>query len=76
MYFDRKISREQQAASASAGFTNYAQNLQKVGAFNTVQGFWHHYSYMQAPDAIPKDHNLYMFRGDAMPAWEVSGRRD
>jgi translation initiation factor 4E len=71
-YFDKKMSREAQAAQqAGSGFTNYAQNLQRVGAFNTVQGFWHHYSYMQAPDSIPKEHNLYMFRGAATPAWET-----
>jgi translation initiation factor 4E len=73
LWYDKKLSREQLSAqqASGAGFTHYTQNLQKVGMFDTVQGFWHHYSYMQQPDAIPKDHNLYMFRGSATPAWET-----
>lgn len=78
LYFDKKLSRDvnvqaatQQAAPASGGFVNYAQNLQKIGAFNSIEGFWKHYSFMQAPDNIPKDHNIYMFRNDLIPAWET-----
>lgn len=55
-YFDRKLSREAQSA---AGFTNYAQNLQKIGMFDSIEGFWSHYAFMQQPDNIPRDHNLY-----------------
>lgn len=59
-YFDKKLSRESQAVATQAqgGYTNYAQNLQKIGSFNSLKTFWQHYSYMQTPDAIPKDHNL------------------
>lgn len=59
-YFDKKLSRESQAVATQAqgGYTNYAQNLQKIGTFNSLKTFWQHYSYMQTPDAIPKDHNL------------------
>lgn len=58
-YFDRKLARDASAASSAASFQTFAQNLQKVGRFDTIEGFWRHYAYMQQPDQIPRDHNLY-----------------
>jgi hypothetical protein len=69
-YFDKKLARESVQAQSAASFQHFQQNLQKCGQFDTVQGFWQHYSYMQAPDAVPKDFNYYLFRGSAVPAWE------
>jgi len=63
-YFDRKLPKP-------ATFKNYAQNLQKMGNFDTLEGFWKHYSYLKSPDQIPNGHNLFMFRHSLTPAWEV-----
>lgn len=63
------------SSSGSSPTTNnyqsYEKNLQKVGLFNSVESFWRHYSYMAAPDTLPKDHNIYLFRNNLVPAWEV-----
>lgn len=64
MYFDKKLPKP-------ADFKNYQQNLQELGRFNTLEGFWRHYAYLKKPDAIPKGHNLFMFRHSYIPAWET-----
>jgi translation initiation factor 4E len=64
LYFDKKLPKP-------ANFKNYEKNLQKVGKFNTVEGFWRHFSYLKKPDDIPKGHNLFMFRNSLTPAWET-----
>jgi len=63
-HFDKKLPKP-------ANFKNYAQNLQKLGKFDTLEGFWKHYSNLKSPDAIPNGHNLFMFRHSLTPAWEV-----
>jgi translation initiation factor 4E len=52
-------------------YEDYTNNLQKLGRFNTVEGFWRHYSYLKKPEDIPKGHNLFMFRHNYTPAWET-----
>lgn len=64
MYFDRKQAKP-------TTYQNYRQNLQKMGAFDTLEGFWKHYSYLKSPDDIPNGHNVFMFRENLVPAWET-----
>lgn len=64
LYFDKKLPKP-------TDYKNYHQNLQKMGRFNTLEGFWRHYSYLKSPDDLPRDHNLFMFRHDLVPAWET-----
>jgi translation initiation factor 4E len=47
------------------------RNLIKLGTFNTLEGFWRHYAYLQQPDLVPKDHNIYLMRNQYVPAWET-----
>lgn len=63
-HFDKKLPKP-------TDFKNYASNLQKLGKFDTLEGFWRHYSYLKSPDAIPTGHNLFMFRHSLTPAWET-----
>lgn len=63
-YFDKKLPKP-------ADYKNYEKNLQKLGKFQTIEGFWRYYSWLKKPDAIPKGHNLFMFRHNHIPAWET-----
>lgn len=63
-HFDKKLPKP-------ADYANYASNLQKIGKFDTLEGFWRHYSHLKSPDKIPNGHNLFMFRHDYTPAWET-----
>jgi len=63
-YFDKKLTKP-------ADYKNYEKNLQKLGKFQTLEGFWHYYAWLKKPDTIPKGHNLFMFRHSHIPAWET-----
>ncbi len=47
-HFDKKL-----AKATETDFKKYAQNLQVLGKFDTLEGFWRQYSYLQSPDSIP-----------------------
>lgn len=64
LYFDKKQPQPTE-------YEDYASNLQKLGRFNTLEGFWKHYAHLKKPDAITKSHNLFMFRHNYTPAWET-----
>lgn len=64
MYFDKKQPKP-------TDYKNYASNLQRLGFFNTLEGFWRHYAWLKGPDNLPKGHNLFMFRRGLIPAWET-----
>ncbi len=65
-FFDRKLQ------TKAADYKNFEQNLHKLGQFDTVEGFWRHFAYLNSPDTLPRDHNVSMFRHNYIPAWEVS----
>eukprot|EP00927_Polykrikos_kofoidii_P071955 TRINITY_DN68134_c0_g1_i1.p1 TRINITY_DN68134_c0_g1~~TRINITY_DN68134_c0_g1_i1.p1 ORF type:complete len:487 (-),score=125.47 TRINITY_DN68134_c0_g1_i1:522-1982(-) len=48
----------------------YMEGLRQLGTFNTVQGFYQHYSYLNRPSDLPRDHNLLLFRRGYKPMWE------
>lgn len=48
----------------------YMEGLKQLGSFNTVQGFYRHYSYLLRPSEFPRDHNVLMFRKGYKPMWE------
>eukprot|EP00823_Brevimastigomonas_motovehiculus_P008453 TRINITY_DN7744_c0_g1_i1.p1 TRINITY_DN7744_c0_g1~~TRINITY_DN7744_c0_g1_i1.p1 ORF type:complete len:303 (+),score=57.48 TRINITY_DN7744_c0_g1_i1:71-910(+) len=64
LYFDKKLAQQQD-------YKQFLQNLIKLGTFDTLEGFWRHYSYMTAPGDLPKDHDLFLFRNSYIPAWET-----
>lgn len=49
----------------------FVLSQKKLGHFNTMEGFWKHYAYLQNPDDLPKDHDIFMFRENKLPAWET-----
>ena len=67
-WFDKK-----QSKGKSANTTEYKSNLQKLGTFDTVEGFWKLYCYLKRPSALDTNVNLYLFRDgpNIAPMWEV-----
>jgi translation initiation factor 4E len=53
--------------------TEYKGHLHKIGAFNTVEGFWKLYCYLKRPSTLDLNVNLYLFRDGAgnIPMWEA-----
>lgn len=48
-------------------YKSYEQNLHRLGTFDSLEGFWQHYSYINAPEELPKDHNVFLFRNTLIP---------
>jgi len=67
VYFDKKLPPSRQK---NADYKHYQSNLQTLGTFGTLEGFWKHYAFLQNPNDIPKDHDLFLFRHHFIPAWE------
>jgi len=64
-WFSRKIPKTQHPTPI-----NYAEHLQKIAAFNTVESFYRTYVYIARPQELPKESHFHMFKGDAVPMWE------
>eukprot|EP00429_Kryptoperidinium_foliaceum_P038470 CAMPEP_0176170850 /NCGR_PEP_ID=MMETSP0120_2-20121206/87463_1 /TAXON_ID=160619 /ORGANISM="Kryptoperidinium foliaceum, Strain CCMP 1326" /LENGTH=374 /DNA_ID=CAMNT_0017508659 /DNA_START=3 /DNA_END=1125 /DNA_ORIENTATION=- len=62
-WYDKKTSDKKES-------DQYMEGLRQLGSFNTVQGFYRHYSYLLRPSELPRDHNCYMFRKHYKPMWE------
>jgi len=62
-WYDKKTSDRKES-------DQYMEGLRQLGSFNTVQGFYRHYSYLLRPSELPRDHNCYMFRKNYKPMWE------
>mmetsp|Transcript_26405 Transcript_26405/g.69777 ORF Transcript_26405/g.69777 Transcript_26405/m.69777 type:complete len:363 (+) Transcript_26405:68-1156(+) len=48
----------------------YMEGLKQLGSFNTIEGFYRHYTYLLRPSELPRDHNVLMFRKGYKPMWE------
>jgi len=48
----------------------YMEGLKQLGSFNTVEGFYRHYSFLLRPSEVPRDHNVLLFRKGYRPMWE------
>lgn len=62
-WYDKKTSDKQES-------DQYMEGLRQLGSFNTVQGFYRHYTHLMRPSELPRDHNCYMFRKNYKPMWE------
>jgi len=63
-YVDKKLPK-------TADYNEFLNGLSKVGSFTTIEGFWRHYGYVLPADEVPKDHNVFLFRSNLIPAWET-----
>jgi len=50
---------------------DWKNNLQKIGCFTTVLGFWNFHTWMKKPSELQSGMNLYYFRNDEEPMWET-----
>ena len=53
----------------------YEQGVKKIGTFNTVEGFWSHYSHLTQPNNLSSSDSTaqidyYLFRENIKPMWE------
>nr|AMA65231.1 eIF4E-2 [Amphidinium carterae] len=48
----------------------YMEGLKQLGSFNTVQGFFRHYAWLQRATDLPRDHSVLLFRKGYKPMWE------
>jgi translation initiation factor 4E len=48
----------------------YMEGLKQLGSFNTIEGFYRHYTWLMRPSELPKDHNVLLFRRGYKPMWE------
>mmetsp|Transcript_41510 Transcript_41510/g.89146 ORF Transcript_41510/g.89146 Transcript_41510/m.89146 type:complete len:614 (-) Transcript_41510:234-2075(-) len=62
-WFDKKTSDRKES-------DQYMEGLRQLGSFNTVEGFYRHYTHLLRPSELPRDHNCYMFRKNYKPMWE------
>jgi len=62
-WYDKKTSDKKES-------DQYMEGLRQLGSFNTVQGFYRHYTHLMRPSELPRDHNCYMFRKNYKPMWE------
>ena len=55
---------------------DYRQRLNKLGSFDTVEGFWKLYCYLKRPSNLDLNVNLYLFRHgpEIIPMWEAFPR--
>lgn len=63
-FFDKKLQKGEP-------YSTWEKNLIKLGTFSTLEGFWRHYANIQAPEQIPRDHDLFLMRHTFVPAWET-----
>lgn len=59
------------ATKSHQSFEDYNQNLSRLGSFDTLEGFWRHYSWLKSPDDLPRDTDFFCFRNQLVPAWET-----
>eukprot|EP01063_Lacrimia_lanifica_P023131 TRINITY_DN30621_c0_g1_i1.p1 TRINITY_DN30621_c0_g1~~TRINITY_DN30621_c0_g1_i1.p1 ORF type:complete len:222 (+),score=95.17 TRINITY_DN30621_c0_g1_i1:51-716(+) len=45
-------------------------SLRKIGAFDTLEGYFMFYSKLKRPSELEKQMSYYLFRGDLKPTWE------
>jgi len=62
-WYDKKTSDKKESEQ-------YMEALKQLGTFNTIEGFYRHYSFLLRPSELPRDHNVYLFRKSYKPMWE------
>lgn len=66
LWNDKKMAKKE-----NHNYDDYNRNLKKLGSFDTLEGFWRHYSWLKSPDDLPRDTDFYCFRNQHVPAWET-----
>jgi len=68
----RQTQKAQVARSEGmSSYKAYESSLDNLGTFTTVEGFWRYFSYLKAPDQLPRDYDIFFMRHALVPAWET-----
>eukprot|EP00930_Biecheleria_cincta_P024908 TRINITY_DN17783_c0_g1_i1.p1 TRINITY_DN17783_c0_g1~~TRINITY_DN17783_c0_g1_i1.p1 ORF type:complete len:426 (-),score=61.67 TRINITY_DN17783_c0_g1_i1:48-1289(-) len=62
-WYDKKTSDRKESEQ-------YMEGLKQLGSFNTIEGFYRHYTHLLRPSDLPRDHNVLLFRKGYRPMWE------
>jgi len=62
-WYDKKTSDKKES-------DQYMEGLKQLGSFNTIEGFYQHYTWLFRPNELPRDHNVLLFRRGYKPMWE------
>lgn len=62
-WYDKKTSDRKES-------DQYMEGLKQLGSFNTIEGFYRHYTFLLRPSEFPRDHNVLLFRRGYKPMWE------
>lgn len=51
---------------------SYRDQLQSLGRIPSIEHFFNYYVFLKKPTDMPRDIDLFFFRNNEMPMWEVS----
>lgn len=57
------------------GQESYMDQLKPLGQISTIEHFFNFYVHMKRPSAMPREVDLFFFRDQEVPMWEVSKTR-
>lgn len=71
-WYDKRSKPSAFNAASGSTTVEYRNRLHKIGAFDTVEGFWKLYCHLKRPSQLDTNVNLYLFRDgpNIAPMWE------
>ena len=64
LWYDKK-------GASKTSTQEFRQKLQKLGSFDSIEGFWRLYLHVKRPSQLENNVNLYLFRDNQLPPmWE------
>eukprot|EP01116_Phalansterium_solitarium_P022784 TRINITY_DN7656_c0_g1_i2.p1 TRINITY_DN7656_c0_g1~~TRINITY_DN7656_c0_g1_i2.p1 ORF type:complete len:523 (-),score=99.77 TRINITY_DN7656_c0_g1_i2:248-1816(-) len=54
---------------------SYERNIQSVGCFNTIEGFWRYYSHLVRPSELQPANDFHVFKDGVRPMWEDAANK-
>jgi len=65
---------DQAPAKHSGGIKkeSYREQLKALGVIPSIEYFFNYYVYMKKPSEMPREIDLFFFRNNEVPMWEVS----
>jgi hypothetical protein len=52
-------------------FASYRDKLKDMGQISTIEQFFQYFVYMKKPSEMPREIDLFFFRENEIPMWEV-----
>ena len=51
---------------------SYREQLKPLGHLHSVENFFNYYVYLKKPSEMPRENDIFFFRNNEVPMWEVS----